>query len=130
MKAFVFSVYGDHAELMKCHDVSEKEGFPAKRDPYAEPDRGEDIVIPAEYQGKPVTKIGPMAFFGPDIRSVQIPETVSLIHRYAFSCCEDLAMIRVSEKNPHFKSIDGILFSPDGRKLLRFRLDRNGGSTG
>jgi len=93
MKAFVFSVYGDHAELMKCHDVSEKEGFPAKRDPYAEPDRGEDIVIPAEYQGKPVTKIGPMAFFGPDIRSVQIPETVSLIHRYAFSCCESINFI-------------------------------------
>ena len=49
-----------------------------------------DIVIPATYQGYPVTEIKNGAFKGLGITSISIPDSVTIIGASAFSGCERL----------------------------------------
>lgn len=49
--------------------------------------RYEDVVIPAELGGYPVTEIGKQAFKGAKVRSVTIPDTVTVIGEEAFRQC-------------------------------------------
>ena len=46
-----------------------------------------ELVIPAEIGGKPVTQIGEYAFSDAKITSVQIPEGIRIIGKYAFCLC-------------------------------------------
>lgn len=55
---------------------------------------GGEIVIPSTIDGKPVTKIGPMAFWMDDnITSVVIPEGVTYIDKSAFSGDDNLTSV-------------------------------------
>ncbi len=68
-----------------------------------------------------VTSIGQRAFFGCSaLTNVAIPKSVTLIDAAAFSFCSSLTRIRVSEENPVFNSIDGVLFDKSGTILLAF----------
>ncbi|MBR5757897.1 MAG: leucine-rich repeat protein [Thermoguttaceae bacterium] len=53
------------------------------------------------------------------LESFDVPENVTKIGRRAFFLCSELKAINVSENNPRYRSIDGILFSHDGKKLLK-----------
>ena len=56
------------------------------------------IVIPAYYEGQPVTSIGQSAFQGcKNITAVYIPETVTVIRQWAFYDCEGLTEVHFSE---------------------------------
>lgn len=56
------------------------------------------IVIPSDYNGKPVTAIAPDAFKNKtSITSVYIPDSVTSIGSYAFAYCSKLTEIRLSE---------------------------------
>lgn len=58
----------------------------------------EDITIPAEYQGIPVTEIGERAFAGESkITSVYIPDSITKIGVYAFDDCRNLESLRLPE---------------------------------
>lgn len=55
------------------------------------------VIIPSEYNGLPVTEIGSIydsttngAFANTSITSVDIPDSITFIGRYAFSCCSGL----------------------------------------
>ena len=50
----------------------------------------EKVVIPSEYLGKPVLKIGERAFQGKSIKEITIPESVSQIGYDAFAKCKNL----------------------------------------
>lgn len=56
-----------------------------------------DIIIPDEHEGLPVTEIGEKAFYGCDIVSVYVPETIREIKDKAFSECEKLENITMSD---------------------------------
>ena len=56
-----------------------------------------DIVIPREYNGKPVTIIGGQAFYGANITSVTIPDSVTTIYGYAFGNCTNLTSITIPD---------------------------------
>lgn len=45
---------------------------------------GKDLIIPAEYQGKPVLEIGNNAFANSEIESVKLPKGLKIIGYYAF----------------------------------------------
>ena len=66
-----------------------------------------------------VTSIGQMAFCSCDgLTSVMIPSSVTIIGMQAFGSCDSLTAFRVAEGNPNYKSVDGILLTKDGTKLV------------
>ena len=53
-----------------------------------------DIIIPATYEGKPVTRIADSAFNGCSrLKSINIPDSVMIIYDFAFSYCSKLTSI-------------------------------------
>lgn len=54
-----------------------------------------DVTIPSRYQGKPVTTIGPAAFFNSAVTSVTIPDSVTSISDEAFINCPKLTNISI-----------------------------------
>lgn len=57
-----------------------------------------EIVIPAMYNGKPVTSIGENAFYGCDfLRSLVVPSGVTSIGNYAFHNCRQLASVSLTD---------------------------------
>ena len=102
-----------------------------------------DIIIPPTYNGLPVTKIGSSAFrYCTGLTSVIIPDSVTSIGSFAFvGCtsltsvtignsvtdigsafneCSSLTNITVVEDNEYLKSIDGNLYTKDGKTLVRY----------
>ena len=55
-----------------------------------------EVVIPAEYEGKPVKEIGNYAFDNCSaLTSINIPNSVNLIGNYAFQICSALTTINI-----------------------------------
>ena len=64
-------------------------------------------------------EIGEYAFFDcSSLSTIMIPGTVKSIGAHAFCECEALTKITVAAGNAAFKSVDGILFTKDGKKLI------------
>lgn len=59
--------------------------------------RDVDVVIPAEIDGRRVTKIGEKAFYGLKVTSVVIPEGVVAIEARAFERCSKLTSVTIPE---------------------------------
>ena len=105
----------------------------------------ENIIIPSQYNGKPVTKIYDYAFYvSNNIKSVIIPDTVKSIGDYAFHThsLENISLgksveeigdfairgsfymkISVSSENNHYKLIDGHLCTIDGKELVYYIVE-------
>ncbi|MGN1061452.1 MAG: leucine-rich repeat protein, partial [Candidatus Coproplasma sp.] len=80
-----------------------------------------EIVIPATYNGKPVTAIGANAFQNRDgFTSITIPASVTSIGNKAFYGCKDLQSINVDENNQSYKSIGGNLYTKDETTLIQY----------
>ena len=76
-----------------------------------------DIIIPSTHLDKPVKVID---YLDGDITSITIPESITDIYEYVFYRCSKLTSITVDEKNTVFKSVDGILYSKDGKTLMSY----------
>jgi hypothetical protein len=80
----------------------------------------ESIEIPDS-----VTTIGGLAFDGCEsLRRVIIGKNVSSIGVRAFVCCQSLTDIEVDSRNEHFKSIDGSLYTKDGKTIIQYATGR------
>lgn len=80
-----------------------------------------DVVIPDEIAGKPVTAIGDKAFFlNKTMKSVTLGKNIRSIGEMAFSRCDSLENIFVSRENESFQSMDGVLYTADGKTLLAY----------
>ena len=103
------------------------------------------LVIPSTYNGKPVTEI---AYRGlgngmtaPQYETITIPDSITYIGDEAFAEClrvlhigkgladiEDwtfwnsflIEEITVDEENPNFKVVDNVLYSKDGKTLVKY----------
>lgn len=106
------------------------------------------VVIPDTYYDKPVKVIGKEAFsdgmnskedttaktiiipnsvvaieegaFGEYVESVSISASVSSIGKYAFAGAIDLKSINVDEDNKNYKSVNGNLYSKDGKVFIAY----------
>ncbi len=74
-----------------------------------------DVMIP-----EVVATIGSDSFHGCfGLNSVLIPSSVTNIEHWALSFLPGLSSVRVDAANPAYKSVDGLLLTKDGRKLVR-----------
>ena len=72
-----------------------------------------------------VTSIGDGAFSGcSSLTSVVIGDSVTSIGDYAFYNCSSLTSINVSENNTAYKSIDGNLYTKDGKILIQYAIGK------
>ena len=78
------------------------------------------IVIPDS-----VTSIGLGAFVGcTGLTSIVIPDSVTSIGEGAFVGCTGLTSITVDEDNTSYQSIDGNLYSKDGKTLIQYAIGK------
>lgn len=88
------------------------------------------ITIPATYKSYPVIGIKELAFnfnnatlsYNDQIIEINIPESVTYIGDSAFRNCDNLENINVDENNQYYKSIDGTLYTKDGKTLLVYAI--------
>ncbi len=78
---------------------------------------GEDLMIMSN------------AFYQTGLEQVYLPENVSFVGEYAFIALPNLSAFTVSEHNPNYKAIDGLLVSKNGRKLIAVPSGRTGSLT-
>lgn len=57
---------------------------------------GKDIIIPSEAEGVAIIGIGEEAFFGSDITSVELPDSIETIGLCAFEDCASLKTVKLS----------------------------------
>ncbi len=67
-----------------------------------------------------VTCIDDYAFFDCGLLGVNIPASVTQLGEAPFNSCTSLAAINVSESNSSYKSVNGVLFTKDGKKLIQY----------
>ena len=65
-----------------------------------------------------IKKIGDAAFTYTHLTSVTIPASVTEIGLEVFRNCGYLTAITVSDANPQYKSVDGVLLTKDGKRLI------------
>ena len=84
--------------------------------------RDKEIIIPNEYEGKPVTVISAVGFsFVKHKISLIVPDSITKILGFnTFESCMLLTSIKVSSSNKTFKSIDGNLYSKNGSELILY----------
>lgn len=79
----------------------------------------EDITVPAEADGQPVTAIGEDALcMCENLKRVTIPDSVTVIERNPFTICSRLEEIVVSPDHPALEVRDGMLFSKADARLI------------
>lgn len=84
-----------------------------------------EITIPDEYQGAPVTKIADFAAVNIEsIEVINIGKNVKEIGNWAFENNQNLKAFNVSDDNPYFCDVDGVLFTKDMKTLLFYPLAR------
>ena len=72
-----------------------------------------------------VTTIGSRAFYEcSNLTSITIPNSVTTIDDSAFYDCPKLTYIAVVKGNPNYRSIDGNLYSKDGKTLVQYAIGK------
>ena len=72
-----------------------------------------------------VTSIGYGAFQNCyNLTSVTIPDSVTFIGECVFDSCSGLVEINVDENNPYYISIDGNLYTKDGKTMIQYAIGK------
>ena len=85
-----------------------------------------EIVIPDEYEGKPVTGIADFAAVNlENVTKITIGRNVSEIGLWALENNKKLTAIEVDEGNEYFCDLDGVLYTKDMKTLLFYPMARD-----
>ena len=82
------------------------------------------LVLPESYKGENYEIYKYAFLFRDDITSVTISDSVTSIVEDAFTGCDSLTSIMVDERNASYKSIDGNLYSKDGKTLILYAIGK------
>lgn len=84
------------------------------------------IIIPEYIDGYPVSIIMKTFAGNSNIEYIKLPAALTNVLPGCFSLCSSLTYIDVDESNANYKSVDGVLFSKDGTKLVAFPGGKSG----
>ena len=88
-------------------------------------DNDKSLVIPENYNGLPVIAISSIVFLNhQDMTSINLPASVVLFDHSDIMDCNNLNYIKIDENHSLYKSIDGNLYTKDGKTLLRYAPDK------
>lgn len=77
------------------------------------------VALESVFLADGVEQIGEKAFFGCTLlKEIVLPDSVSAV--YTGALAGGVAKIAISEKNPFFVTVDGNLYSKDGKTLLQY----------
>ena len=82
--------------------------------------KGEEINIPEKIDGYTISAIGNEALGYNDVKTVTLPDTITLIEGNPFSSCHELEIINVSPSHGYLAVIDGVLFSKPDKRLIHY----------
>ncbi len=80
----------------------------------------ENVAIP-----EGITEIKNSAFYSSNVKSVKVPSSVTKIEEIGLYCSK-VESFEVDAGNKYYKSIDGVVYSKDGRTLVQFPNGRSG----
>lgn len=84
-----------------------------------------EIVIPDEYDGRPVTEIADFSIVNlENVTKVTIGKNVKTIGLWAMENNKKLTFIDVDDENQYFTDMDGVLFTKDMKTLLFYPMAR------
>ncbi len=76
-----------------------------------------------------VTSIGEKAFYFCDsLTTITVPSSVTLIGNRAFTNCSSLTAIEVASGNSAYKSVEGNLYTKDGKTLIAYAIGKDAAS--
>ncbi len=115
------SVYLEHIFYTYDGTIAEDAEFTFKE--------GTTVIADNAFEGQKTLKkivlpngllsIGNVAFWKcTNLTEITIPASVEHIGEFAFGQCSNLTAINVAPDNQHYRSVDGVLFSKDGRELI------------
>ncbi len=88
-----------------------------------------ELVLPSTYNKKAVTSIAEWGFKGYyTLTSVVIPDSIASIGMGAFAGCESLTNIKVSKNNEMLQSIDGNVYTKNGKTILQYAVGKKDSS--
>lgn len=74
-----------------------------------------ELVLPESLE-----QLGYQSFAGNEITEITIPAGVNLVGAGSFAYCDELTAIHVAAENGTYKSLEGVLFSADGKTLVAY----------
>ncbi|MBQ9730439.1 MAG: leucine-rich repeat domain-containing protein [Clostridia bacterium] len=78
-----------------------------------------EVWLPTEHEGQPVIGIAASAFYDEDgIEKLHLSSSIKTIGAFAFESCNHITEISVNEENPHLKTVDGDIYSKDGKTFV------------
>ncbi len=77
-----------------------------------------NVKISDTYNGIPVKKI--YGFGGEGPTKLYIPDSIEYIDEVAFLNLKSIVCIEVDQDNPNYKTVDGNLYTKDGKTLLKY----------
>lgn len=77
------------------------------------------LTVPDTYEGKPVTELMAFCLANSEyLEELNLGDNIKTIDVWALTNCPLLEKINVSENNPYFSSVDGVLYNKDKTELL------------
>lgn len=92
---------------------------------YEDINYGDSLIIPTQYKGKPVTKIGQHAFNSSEFTSITIPYTITIIGNYAFSNISNLQNLNIESNRLAISQNNFIFFSTGDANSLTVNFADN-----
>ncbi len=86
----------------------------------------EEISIPSEIEGYKVVGLSEYLWGGNEMEKISLPYSIETLSSDTFWCYSRLRRISISSKNKNFKSVDGIVFTKDGEKIVAIPKDFRG----
>ena len=83
-----------------------------------------DVIVPETLGGLPVEDM--MYFYAEGIEILHLPSTFRNLEDYILMDFVDLKAVEISEDNPYFSDIDGVVFSKDKKSLIAFPPAKEG----